>query len=170
MSPGIFDQSVVSGSVNRIVSAYISASYTRKAHAWRPIQPELTLSATPAPLAVVPRTLALGCLPHRFMDHVPVVPLRLTLQVLEHLPVLAVHVRAVRILPVRLLALQDHAQPDLARILCAAEGRVVHPARGRVILKRAHVLHELLGVPGLDPISSDRPKHLTSPPGELLRS
>src|SRR6266550_2432271 len=80
-------------------------------------------------------TLALGRLPHRLVDHVPVVPLRLTLQVLERLPVLAVHVGAVRVLPVRLLALEDHAQPDLVRILCAAEGRVVDPARGRIILE-----------------------------------
>src|SRR5207237_8153412 len=109
------------------------------------IQPEVTQTVSLWVISrsldeLAPQTLTLGRLPHRLVDHLPVVPLRLTLQVLEHLPVLAVHVGAVRVLPVRLFALEDHAQPDLVRILCAAAGRFVDPARGRIILEWAKSL------------------------------
>src|SRR2546429_9181411 len=144
MSAGIFDQSVDSGSTNRIVSAYISASYSR-CIGW----------------------LALRRLPHRLMDNVPVMPFRFALQVLEHLRVFAIHVWAVGVLPIRLLAIEDHAEPDLIRILHTPERRVVPPTRRRVILEGAHVFHELLSMSRLDSIPSDRSKHLTSPPRDL---
>src|SRR2546427_5649450 len=145
MSAGIFDQSVDSGSTNRIVSAYISASYSQ----------------------CIGCCLALRRLPHRLMDDVPVMPFRFALQVLEHLRVFAIHVWAVGVLPIRLLAIEDHAEPDLIRILHTPERRVVAPTRRRVILEGAHVFHELFGVSRLDSIPSDRSKHLTSPPPDL---
>src|SRR5438552_13699402 len=118
----------------------------------------------PAPAANVTAGSPSGRLPHRSVDHVPIVPLGLALQVLEHAPVLLVHVRAVGVLAIGLFALEYDAEPDLVGVLGAAEGRVIKPARGRISLERSHLLHELLLVAGLDQVSRDRAKHHVSPP------
>src|SRR5207249_12042862 len=66
-------------------------------------------------------------LTHRLVDDVAVVPLRLRLQVLEHRPISLIHLRALRVLLVQVLVLEDHAHPDLARIGVATKDRGVDP-------------------------------------------
>src|SRR6266480_3710902 len=88
-----------------------------------------------------------------------VVPLRLTLEMLEHLSVLAIHLRAVGILPVSLFALKHHAEPDLMGVVSAAKRRVVQPSSGRVPLERSHLIHQLLLMSRLDPVPRDGAKH-----------
>src|SRR5437667_12385762 len=79
----------------------------------------------PAPAANVTAGSAFGRLPHRFVDHVPVVPLGLALQVLAHAPVLLVHVRAVGVLALGLFALEYDAEPDLVAVLRAPDGPLI---------------------------------------------
>src|SRR5206468_9290016 len=98
----------------------------------------------------------------------PVVPLGLTLQMLEHPSVFLVHIRTVGVLAIRLLAFEDDAEPDLVGVLGAAKGRVVEPARGRISLERPHLLHQLLLVAGLDEISRDGAKHHLNPPPSAI--
>src|SRR5438552_5194877 len=106
------------------------------------------------------------------MDHVAVMPLRLAFEVLEHLLVVAVHLRAVRVLAVDVLALEDDAEPDLVGVLGGPEHRVVDPAVWRVVLELGHLLHERVGVSWLQLIPRDRSEHYsvtsTSEQGELL--
>src|SRR5437667_11671906 len=97
----------------------------------------------PAPAANVTAGSAFGRLPHRFVDHVPIVPLGLALQVLEHAPVLLVHVRAVGVLAIGLFALEYDPEPDLVGVLGTAECRVIQPARGRIYHERSHILPDL---------------------------
>src|SRR3989454_4952624 len=117
----------------------------------------------PAPAANVTAGSGFGRLPHRFVDYVPVVPLGLALQVLEHAPVLLVHVRAVGVLAIGLFALEYDAEPDLVGVLGAAEGRVIQPARGRISLERSHLVHQLPRVARLHQGSRDSAKHPDSP-------
>src|SRR6266568_2992101 len=86
-------------------------------------------------------------------------PLRLALEVLEHLPVVAVHLRAVRVLAVNVLALEDDAEPNLVGVLCGPEHGVVEPALRRVVLEPGHLLDERVGVSWLQLIPGDRPEH-----------
>ncbi len=98
-------------------------------------------------------------LPHRLVDHVAVVPLGLAFEVLEHPLVVLVHLRAVRVLAVDVLALEDDAEPKLVGVLGGAENRVLDPACRRVGLEPGHLLHESVGMSWLQSIPGDCPKH-----------
>src|SRR5207249_2365782 len=82
-----------------------------------------------------------------------------TTVVLEHFLVVAVHLRAVRVLAVDVLALEDDAEPDLVGVLGGPEHRVVDPAVWRVVLELGHLLHERVGVSWLELIPGDRSEH-----------
>src|SRR5438093_12521645 len=90
------------------------------------------------------------------MDHVAVMPLGLAFEVLEHFLVVAVHLRAVRVLAVDVLALEDDAEPDLVGVLGGPEHRVVDPAGCWGALEVGHLLHEPVRVSWLELIPADR--------------